>query len=163
MSDFKQNLVSSAVWPWTRPTPEARKAQRSFSERLAAKDTWKEIFIHAMVAIVVGWFLLYRHFDKPIMAKIVWTIGAIVVLSLLFAPPLHRKIQQFFQWFGAKLALVVTWIVLVPFFYLCFWPGRIILHLKGTDPMHRKFPTNEPTYWIPRPPVPSLDQYKKQH
>jgi hypothetical protein len=50
----------------------------------------------------------------------------------------------------------------VPVFYLLFVPGRLILMVRGIDPMCRKFPTAAPTYWVPRKPVTNLEEYKRQ-
>lgn len=113
--------------------------------------------------IAIGW-LIYRWWGHLIGPAIVWTLAVLVLVGgWLYAPLFHG-----FERFGALLArwvsLGVTWVLLTPFFYVAFTFGRLVLLLRGRDPMDRKFPDPERTsFWIPRPPVPGPEQYRKQH
>ncbi len=64
------------------------------------------------------------------------------------------------QSLGRLISHVLTWVLLVPFFYLCFTPGRLILILRKKDPLHRQCPSSETSYWVTRPPIADLDQYR---
>ena len=66
-----------------------------------------------------------------------------------------------FGWQAAGM-LLLTWGLLAPFYYLCFFPMHLALKIRGKDPLHRQVPTAEPTYWTPRKPVADLTQYRKQ-
>lgn len=57
----------------------------------------------------------------------------------------------------------ITFLLLVPFFYLVFVPGRLLLALSGRDPLNRRFPSDEPSYWVKRAPGISPAHYKKQY
>ena len=103
------------------------------------------------------------HFNREIGAFIVWTLAALVLIGGLFYAPLFHGFEKFGQLLARGVAAGLTWGLLVPFYYLCFLPGRIAMSLTGKDPMNRKFPTDAKTYWIPRPAVRNIGQYKKQH
>ncbi len=46
----------------------------------------------------------------------------------------------------------LTYLLLVPFFYLFFTPAALILRAQGRDPLHRRFRDKRWTYWISRSP-----------
>lgn len=96
-------------------------------------------------------------------AGIVGGIGAVMLLSGLFIPAMFLKLERGGRWLGKAAGVGLTWLLLVPMFYLVFFPGRLILMLTGNDPMARKFPTKAPTYWIARKPVLSAEEYKRQY
>ena len=110
------------------------------------------VFVQALVAFAVAGLFYWR--GRHIAASVVAAIGAVVLISGLFIPPLFRKIEQGGQWLGRAVGLALTWALLVPLFYLVFLPGRLILLATRHDPMCRRFPSTEPTYWIPHRPAP---------
>jgi len=153
MSQPVSSAVAQIKWTWQavgRPPP----VRTPMNLKLKAA-------IQAVVMTAVGFIL--RHFHKDIGAGIVWTLAALVLVGGLFYPPLFHGFEKFGQKLAKWVAAGLTWGLLVPFFYLCFLPGRLIMALSGKDPMTRKFPSDAATYWIPRRPVPNLNQYKKQH
>ena len=54
-----------------------------------------------------------------------------------------------------------TWAVLTPFYILCFVPGRLILAMRGRDPLRREFPAPGASCWEARGPHPQPDRYRK--
>ena len=95
-------------------------------------------------------------------AVALWAVAAVLLLASLFVPALHAKIDRLGRAFGRLVATVLTWVLLVPMFVLVFVPGRLVLKLGGVDPMTRKCPSAEPTYWVPRKPVSGDADYKRQ-
>ncbi len=154
MSIETQQMVNAAVWPWRQPKLAADPALEASQRRMRAT-------IQAAVGFVIG-ALLYWLFHKPVMGAVVWGISAFIWLAGLFVPPLFKAIETFFRKFAHWVGIGLTYGLLVPFYYLCFVPAHVILCLKGKDPMQRRFPSSEPTYWIPRPPVHDVSQYRKQ-
>lgn len=139
-----------------RPAPTLR-------ERLGSKAIWTEIAISSLVAGLVGWFVVYKLWNKFHMAVVVWCISGFISFTALFMPRLHDAIKRGLIWFAHLVGLGLSWLLLVPFYYLCFVPGRIWLSIRGKDPMQRAFPTDEKSYWVPRPAVKTIAQYQKQH
>ena len=126
----------------------------------SSKPGYGSLLLQALVPMAVGAFFLYRH--RPVAAVILFGIGALLLVSGLFIPVLFFRIERIGQAVGRVVGLVLTWIILLPMFYLVFVPGRLILMIRGIDPMCRKFPTDAPTYWVPRKPVGSVEEYKRQ-
>lgn len=118
--------------------------------------------IQAPVMALVG-YLIYHFFDHLIGPVIVWVLAGAVLVGGLFIPPLFHAVERFGVRLGAWVVVVLNWVLLTPFFYLCFFPGRLLLAVRKIDPMDRKFPDDRASFWIPRKPVADLSQYRKQH
>ena len=118
--------------------------------------------IQAPVMAVVG-YLIYRWTGHLIGPAIVWTLAGLVLVGGWFIPPIFHTMERFGATLAVWVARILNYGLLVPFFYLCFVPGRLILKLQGIDPMDREFPSDKPSFWIPRKPVSDPAQYRKQH
>lgn len=106
-------------------------------------------------------FFLYK--GKPVAAGILFGIAALLLVSGFLIPALFRGIERAGQAFGRIVSTALTWILLVPVFLLIFVPGRVILKLRGEDPLCRQFPTGAATYWTPRKAVADVSEYKRQY
>jgi len=153
MSDFKQNDVSQAVWPW----PEIVK-----TDDKPGAGRLRRVWVQTAVMAVIGW-VLYGPVGHVMLGRVVWTLALVVLLSGLFVPPAFRRIERFGKWLGIGVAAGLTWLLLVPFFYLVFAPARFFLRLRGKDSLCRECPSELETYWIPRVPVKDIEHYRKQH
>lgn len=120
----------------------------------------KRASLQALIPFAVAAFLAWK--GRMVAGGVVAGIGAVVLISGLLVPFLFLKLEQGGRWLGKAAGAGLTWLLLVPMFYLVFAPGRLILIMTGNDPMARQFPTNEKTYWITRKPVASPDEYKRQ-
>jgi len=140
MTDFHQNPVSAAIWPWVTQNGQATAT--------ASRRPWAKLAISAVIGGGVGSYLLWR--DHQVGACIVYSIVGLIVGSGLLCPPLYRRIERVFQAFGSLVGTALTWILLVPFFFLVFPFAHLCLLLRGNDPLTRKFPTDQPTYWSER-------------
>ena len=64
----------------------------------------------------------------------------------------------------AAVALgLLAWVLLAPFFYLCFVPGRVVLWIMGRDPLDRKIDPDRPSYWAPYRNAADERRYKRQY
>lgn len=132
------------------------------SERNAAsKPSAAAVLLQAVIPAAVG--ALFHYKGRLLAAEILYGIGALMLVSGFFIPALFHRIEAFGRAFGHVVSVGLTWLLLMPFFYLVFVPGRLILKLRGMDPMCRKFPTDATTYWVARKPVSSVDEYKRQY
>lgn len=143
------------TWPWKALGP-ALPERKPMPMRVKAT-------IQAVVMGLVG-FAIYKIWGHLIGPAIVWSLALLVLIGGWLVPAIFHGFERF----GAKLAFWVasglTWGLLVPFFYITFTFGRLVLMVRGLDPMDRAFPdAGRDTFWTPRPPVPSMDQYRKQH
>jgi len=118
--------------------------------------------IQAPVMALVG-YVIYRWTGHLIGPAIVWTLAGLVLVGGWFVPAIFHGFERFGMWLAKWVALILNWGLLTPFFYLCFFPGRLILLARGIDPMDRAYPSDKPSFWIPRKPVADIAQYRKQH
>lgn len=154
MSEFHQNSVSQVVWP--------RKEDEAEPDRPTGMNPRVKVLITTPIAFLIA-FGIYRwehHIGPPI---VICSIALVIATCGFFIPPAYAAIERFFVRFGVGIATGLTWILLLPFFYIVFAPARLILLLRGKDPMKRKWPTDAATYWSPRPPIRRENYYRSQH
>jgi hypothetical protein len=155
MTDNNQNNNNlKPVWACCKETVT--------SPSLDGKSTGKRSVIQSSIALTVALVLLFL-FKKPVMAGIVTGISATVLICGLFIPSAFLAIEKLGLKLGEWVATGLTWLLLVPFFYICFVPGRIVMTLQGKDPLNLNFSAKVQTYWVPRKPVTDIGRYQKQH
>ena len=152
-SVFQQGAVSAVVWPWCR-SPSSRAAGE------ATKALQRRAVIQATIAVVIGAmiFFLLKH---KLAGKIVWGIAAFVLLSGLFVPSVFLAVDRFMRRFGQAVGTGLTYLLLVPFFYLVFMPGHFIMKVLQKDPLKLKFPAGGTSFWSARQPL-KPDHFKRQ-
>jgi hypothetical protein len=122
--------------------------------RAATRAVWQ-----ALIPIAVGALLTLRH--RRIGGPILMGLGTLILLAGLLAPGLFERWERLGRAVARGVGTLMTWLVLVPFFYLVFLPARVVLAMARRDPMRRAFPTQEATYWVARPPA-RPDHYTRQ-
>ncbi len=142
--------VMETVWPWWKAT-----------ESQPAEKTGLRASIQAGIMAAVGAVLFFGLHHKT-MAGVVWGMGALVWISGLLMPRVFTSIERFGHRLGQGVGTILTYLLLVPFYYLVFVPAHVILFLRGKDPMKRRFPCPDATCWSPKKPVANPGQYKKQ-
>jgi len=151
---FPPNAVTAVVWPWRErldPPPV-----------LPPPSTVRPCLIQFMVLIIVGLIVRYG-IGHPRVAYLPFGMASLILVTGLFFPPAFRKIEGFGLRLGQWVGIIMTWVLLTPFFYICFIPGRIFGAVTGRDPMTRGFPTDEKTYWIDRSKVESPRHFERQY
>jgi hypothetical protein len=143
-----------AIWPWR----EAASRQPQASQQ-HGNVKGRAILQTSIMAIVAGIFFYRRH---PVPGVILACLAGLVLIGGCFIPSFFLAFEKAGRKFGQWVATGVTWLLLVPFYYLCFVPGRIAILLTGKDPLNRQFPSKATTFWVPRPPVKDPSQYGKQ-
>lgn len=144
--------VVDLVWPWRDPPvpPDPLSGMRS------------KAMVQALVMVGVG-LLLDLWLGHALAARILWSLAGVILLLGLFFPPaiaaLHRGIARFAHGVGVLL----TWLLLVPFFYFCFVPFRIWLLLTRKDPLRRHIDPARESYWELRRPPPTPESYRRQY
>lgn len=154
MSEFEQNSVSKVIWPW--------KEQESGPANGKGMPHWVRALIQTAVMVVIA-SILYFWAKHQLMGTIVYSLAGIVLVSGLIVPPVFNAIERFGKALGHYVATGLTWVLLVPFFYIVFAPAHALQRMRGKDPLCRSCPTQEKTYWIPRPPVTDVSHFRKQH
>lgn len=152
-SDSSPKIVNT--WPW-----RALGAPIAKREPMSPKV---KACIQAPLMLLVA-YLLHRYTGHRVMPMIIAGLAALVLLGGLVIPPLFQAFERFGALLARGVAAGLTWGLLVPFFYLVFGFGRLVLVLTRQDPLKVRFPApDQTTFWETRPPVTDLNQYRKQH
>ena len=146
--------VSEVVWDW-------RSGERRSAARGDARVLRRAAVVQAAVMAVAAGLLRYG-LGHALAAWIVLGLGGFVLLLGLIHPPAYRPLHSFGRLLGRGVGQLLLYLLLVPFYYLFFFPAALYLRLRGRDPMHRGFRPPGVTYWIPRrqPPPPGI--YERQ-
>ena len=153
MSMDSENPVAAVVWPWRERVAPAGPAAAAPAAVAALRQA-------AVMAVVgAGLFFWLEH---RAMGIVVWSMAGVVLAAGLFLPSAFFALERFGRQLGKGVGVLLTWGLLVPFYYLCFGFLRLAQKIGGKDPLCRKFPSDEATYWTPRKPVRNVAQYRKQ-
>lgn len=152
MSGDIQADVARTAWPW-RDGAKAKDA----SPKHAVRRAWIQAVIMLMVAVVM-FFVLH----KTILPMVVTALALVNLLLGLFWAKGFLAVERF--WLGAAhgVGVGLGWVLLTPFFFLCFAPARLLLVMRGRDPMRRRFPAPGDTCWILREQPQDKARYGKQ-
>lgn len=121
----------------------------------------RSALIQFLVMGLIGAFLFF-NLHHLFLARIIWALAGLVLILGLVFPPAYRPIHAFGQWLGRVVGKGLTYLLLVPFFYLFFTPVALILRLQGRDPLHRGFRDPQWTYWLARSPKEPQENIDKQ-
>ncbi len=146
--------VQETVWNWRDSS--GRSAGKSEAASLR-----RQAVIQAAVMGVIG-FILYQWIGHVTFARIVWGLAGVILILGLVAPRAYKPIHGFGQWLGRAVGALLTYLLLVPLFFLVFTPGALILRLQGRDPMHRRARDRKFTCWIPRRRPATTETYSRQ-
>ena len=147
--------VAQATWPWRDQIMEPRSTGRPGGRKRRA-------VIQAVVMAAVA-TLMTLLWHKIWMGLALYGLSAVVVISGFLIPALFLALERGGQWLGRMVGLGITWLMLAPFFYLCFAPARLILKLMGKDPMQRRFEPNRSSYWVDHKPPATPQPYTRQY
>lgn len=97
--------------------------------------------------IGVGAGTLFWYWQWRTLAIVVWSIAGLVTLASVASPGIRNGINQAFALLGKGLGKGVSWIFLVPLFFIGFSAVHLMHRLSGRDPLRLKL-DDRPSYWI---------------
>lgn len=101
-------------------------------------------------------------FDSKLAAYIIAGITTSVFLLSFVSMPAYTAINGVIFKVAALAGTAVTWLLLVPFYYLVFPIGRLGAKLQGKDSLRRAYPYQGESAWVDRPTVENSDYYESQ-
>jgi len=104
--------------------------------------------IHSALLCCIGAVLLLC-FHRHLLGGVILASGIFLLIAAQLYPSVSRSIGRLNKKVSLLVSSVATWVILAPFYVLVFSLGRAVLALRGKDPMRLKFPSNEPSYWLP--------------
>ena len=146
-------IVVETVWQW--------KQQENVCShtRLACR---RRSLLQFSITIIIA-SLLFFFFHHIVFGIIIYSLSFLVLLCGFFIPTAFAALDKLGRFLGAFVGRLLTYLLLVPFFYLCFFSGRLILKMLGKDPMKRTLEPNAATYWIERKCIEDTKYYKVQY
>ena len=138
---FQQNAVSLAVWPWSQPKSAAAHGKGG-------------VLLQAAIPLAVSatlYFWAPFHHAQTV-AKVVLGVAVLLLVIGFTAPALFKKIEKLVWGLVHWVGVCMSWLLLVPLFYTFFLGARIMLGLRGKDPLHRKLDPAAASYWVVREP-----------
>ena len=151
-SDIQQDVLR-VTWDWRVEAVASVAVNR---------PTPVKVIVEAAIPAAIGLGIMFGLKHRTV-GIVVLCIAAFILLSGLFAPRAHAAFKNLFQMFAKGVGVALTWLLLVPFFYIFFTFGRLSQFLRHKDPMNRAFPTDARTYWIPHAGQPTPESYKRQY
>lgn len=153
MPEAPPRSVIQATWNWrsrtgTPPTDPAGGYRRG---------ALVQVLVMGLIAAV-----LFFGFHHHLLARIIWAFAGLVLILGLVFPSAYRPIHAFGKWSGRVVGKALTYLLLVPFFFLFFTPVAMILRWQNRDPLHRGFRDPQWTYWIGRSPKVRGENIDKQ-
>lgn len=147
--------VSAVVWNRSRDSGVTRQAAQIARNRTAG-------VIQGLVGAAVG-ALIYLFWHR-VAAYVVFSIAGLVLLSALLSPGLvYVKIRIGVEKFASFVGIVVTWMALLPIFYLFFTPFHFLFRRGRRDAMARTLDKESDSYWHVREgDAPSVASYERQ-
>ena len=147
---FTQSRVSKAVWPWM-------KQNRGTVIK-------KPSVLFSLIPLLVGstmaaWVYYHSH---TVLAYCILSVSLFVFVSSQFFPSIYNGIQKVFHGFSYVVGTCVTWVLLVPFFYICMPLIGAISKITGKSPLQRTIEVKRVSYWQNCIDNRSIDDYKRQ-
>ena len=117
----------------------------------------------AVIASIILSLLLYLFKHIPLSwIMVIISIGFIIFLSSLISAKLTRIIYLGLTLLTFPIGWVISFLVLVIFYFLIITPIGLLFRLTGHDPLHRNFEPSVKSYWLKRKSPDKLDRYFHQ-
>jgi hypothetical protein len=128
-----------AIWSWRDPQPDGPAPPPASRERVRGS------FQAAIVAAIGGLLLLL---GVRTVAWVMLGAAAIVLFAALASPRgLYALLDRMTRAIGRRIGRALTWLLLVPLFYLFFLPFGLLFRRGRRDRLKRYFDSEAPTYW----------------
>jgi hypothetical protein len=149
------HTVVEIVWNW-------RAAEDPLLHRNAERaELRRRALLQGSVMVAVGALVFFLLGHRTV-GLVVWGLAVLVLGLGLAVPAAYRPLNRFGEWLGRIVGALLTFLMLVPLFYLVFLPVSAFLRMKGHDPMSRGRREMNQTCWIPRRRPVATDAYARQ-
>ena len=119
------------------------------------------VVLQALIpAAMAGLFFLRHH---RVTGWIVLAVSGWMLVSGLLLPRAFLAVERVLKAFGRIVALGLTWVLLVVFFFLFFLPLGLFLRRQMRALLALEFDKNQTSYWQDRVPVSSAEHFSRQY
>ena len=143
-----------AIWPWRASAGMAVRANTAAALRMHGVT-------RGGIALAVAsgfWFL--RH---PAMATFVAILGGATLLAALLSPQVvYARFSAAMQAFARGVGTVLTYLLLVPIYFLLITPFGLLMRRGSRDPLHRTWSAHTASFWTNRPASDAAPERRKR-
>ena len=152
--DMKRKTnASRIIWNWRQEKGEKERQAQLAKDRLHGA-------IQGMIGLGVG--VLVFLFWHRILSYFIFAIAGLVSSFALFSTAfLYQYVKKAVTFVSYWIGTAVTWLLLLPFYYLFFTPFHFLFRLGKKDTMERALDKDAATYWRDRA-EPSEETYERQ-
>lgn len=143
------STTSEAIWPWRLGTAPK------------TVGIWKKALLQSLVAATVASMMFYL--GHTLIAVFIWTIAAVLAVSGFFMRAVYHKIESFGQKFGRLVAILLSWLLLVPFYYLFFCTMAFLFKGKAKKIFSPPKAETLDSYWVARAAESDTENYRRQY
>ncbi len=129
-------MANPNVWAWKSVAAPPRPAKHS---------PWR-VALELLIPLAIAALFYYR--GKLVPAAVVGVVGVSLFAVSRASPAAASKIQLFFGRFSYWVGEALTWILLLPVFFLVFTPVAIWSRLKHVDPLDAELDQRKTSYWV---------------
>lgn len=147
--------AAAVIWTWSERAPSATPAFATGRNRVVGT-------LQGLGALAVGSaiFLLWSR----MVGTVVLSVGTIVLLSALISPGgLYLAVRGTFAALGHATGTALSWLLLVPIFYLVFLPFGLLLRRGRADRLKRYFERDADSYWEIHPERIAANPHERQY
>jgi len=137
--------VMQATWNWQDTGAGAQAAAR---RRAGLR---RQALVNAAVTAAVG-LAFWRLLDHALLPRVLWAVAAAMALIGLLAPAYFRPVRRLGAATAHAVGVALTYLLLVPLFYLFFAPVGLVLRVLGKDPLHLRRKPEGVSLWLHRRP-----------
>jgi hypothetical protein len=132
--------AAAVIWNW--------RSVAAVQEVGAARSARRRGVIQGAVGGLVGaafWLLGWHGF-----ASVAFVLAGLVATAALLSPlGLYAGIHRLIEATGHAVGVGLSWLLLVPFFYLFFAPFGSLFRRGRRDRLRRRYEAEAETYWEP--------------
>ncbi len=144
--------AAEVIWRWREPPK--KNAEPSASKARIKGTIQGGVGLGVAAAIYLLW--------SQTIGTVVFCISTTILLSALASPlGLYRIIEGVFVSLGNHTGRALTWLTLVPLFYLFFLPFGLLFRRGRRDRMKRFFEPDEQSYWEPHKAFSAADHERQ--
>ena len=144
-----------------RPPELAWKWPITGQNKETAAPCFGHVVLQSLVPAAMAGLLLLRH--HRVMGWIVLTVSIWMLVSGLLLPRAFFVVDRALKAFGRLVALGLTWLLLVVFFFLFFLPLSLFLRRQMRALLALEFDKNQASYWQDRLPVSNAEHFQRQY
>jgi hypothetical protein len=128
-----------AIWNWRAPQPHGPPPS-------PAGSVWVRGSLQAAIVAALGVLVLWLGLRT--VAFVMWGAAAILLLAALASPRgLYPVLDGMARAIGRRIGRALTWMLLVPLFYLFFMPFGLLFRRGKRDRLKRYFDREATSYW----------------